>query len=110
MSALPKAEGTHLRLHVDAADGISRVLNEQEETIRRLATENARLKGQVEMLDRANEMLAASRDKETRRADLWQGACRGLSRKLAEYHQGKERDAHDGDSLADQIDMHRSNQ
>lgn len=89
-----------VRLSEEAATGMTRLIEQQ-------AKEIERLKRHIDTMDRANELMATERDKAQRRADLWQGAAQGYSRKLAEYHQ-RERTPEQNESLNDAIEQARN--
>lgn len=87
-----------VRLSVEAADGIAVHLD-------LLTRENEHLKRQNEMLTVANELMAQQRDKAERRAEAAEISARAATLKLAAHYQ---RDAATNESMADQIDYHRS--
>jgi predicted RNase H-like nuclease (RuvC/YqgF family) len=96
----------HLTLHVDAADGIARRLSEQEDTIVRLATENAHLKSHLATLDRANELMGRELDNARKSRDAYQSQVHNLTKKLAAYHESQ-RTPEQAESTADTLEQGR---
>lgn len=95
----------HLHLHVDAADGIARRLSEQEDTIVRLATENAHLRSHLATLDRANELMGRELDNARKARDAYQSEAHNLKQKLTAIHWT--RTPEENESAADAIEQQR---
>ena len=117
MSAAPKLELVKpdvipadadgiVRLPQNVATALYRRMGEQEDTIVRLAEENARLKARNEMLDRANELVAQELEKARKRADALASVNGRLTLKLIQYHESQRTPEQD-ESLNDAIEQAR---